>query len=174
MIVISDAPPLRYLILIDLEALLPRLYGQVILPEGVANELQHERTPEKVRGWMAHPPAWLQVERVPTVDPTLHKKLGRGEREAITLAAQYGAALLLTDDAKALKAAGERGVRGVGTLGILEAAAEHEWVTIPPALERLRRETNFRGTPDLFEAVLARDRERQQRRSLEKERDGER
>jgi len=40
MIVISDTSPLCYLLLIDLIDVLPQLYGQVIVPQAVADELE--------------------------------------------------------------------------------------------------------------------------------------
>ena len=45
MIVVADASPLCYLILIDEVRVLPVLYGQVIVPPGVVTELNHDRTP---------------------------------------------------------------------------------------------------------------------------------
>ena len=59
MIVVADASPLHYLVLIDQIAVLPPLYGQVIIPSVVCEELQRPQTPEVVRLWMAHPPPWL-------------------------------------------------------------------------------------------------------------------
>ncbi len=59
MIVVSDTTPLNYLILIGQIDLLPRLYGQVIVPTTVVHELKHLRAPESVRSWMASPhPGW--------------------------------------------------------------------------------------------------------------------
>lgn len=39
MIVVADSGPLHYLILLDQTELLPRFYGQVIVPEAVLREL---------------------------------------------------------------------------------------------------------------------------------------
>jgi len=39
MIVISDTSPLNYLILIDYQDVLPTLFGQIIIPQAVLNEL---------------------------------------------------------------------------------------------------------------------------------------
>jgi predicted nucleic acid-binding protein len=44
-IVVADASPLRYLILIEHTHVLPALYGHVIVPPAVITELTHERTP---------------------------------------------------------------------------------------------------------------------------------
>jgi predicted nucleic acid-binding protein len=45
MIVVSDAGPIHYLVLIGQIELLPVLYGQVVVPVAVVNELQHLHTP---------------------------------------------------------------------------------------------------------------------------------
>jgi predicted nucleic acid-binding protein len=42
MIVIADATPLNYLILIDQAELLPRLFDRILIPPAVFAELQHQ------------------------------------------------------------------------------------------------------------------------------------
>jgi predicted nucleic acid-binding protein len=64
MIVIADATPLRYLILIEAIDILSALYGRVLIAQMVADELQRPRTPPPVRQWMATAPVWLEI-RVP-------------------------------------------------------------------------------------------------------------
>jgi predicted nucleic acid-binding protein len=39
MIVVADTTPLRYLVVIECERLLPALYGRVLIPPAVAAEL---------------------------------------------------------------------------------------------------------------------------------------
>jgi predicted nucleic acid-binding protein len=53
MIVISDTSPINYLILIECVNVLPELYGRVVIPEGVFEELQRLSTPQVVREWVA-------------------------------------------------------------------------------------------------------------------------
>jgi predicted nucleic acid-binding protein len=102
MIVVSDTTPLNYLVLIGQAHLLHDLYGVVTLPQAVHRELQREDTPEQVRTWIANRPEWLEVRQVSTPDLSLN--LGAGEREAITLAGQLKADLILMDDRKARRA----------------------------------------------------------------------
>ena len=52
MLVIADTSPLHYLVLIEQTDILPSLFGHVIIPPGVAVELQRPRTPAPVRAWM--------------------------------------------------------------------------------------------------------------------------
>src|SRR4051794_31241210 len=114
MIVIADTTPLNYLILIDEVHVLPRLFGRVLIPPAVCNELQQERTPELVRQWMAHSPEWLEV-RAPhqPLDEQL-LRLGRGEREAIALADELGANVLLLDEVVARRKTLQRPYRVMG------------------------------------------------------------
>jgi predicted nucleic acid-binding protein len=49
MIVVSDTTPLRYLIEIDKAHILEAIFGKIIIPEKVVEELQGLRTPQKVK-----------------------------------------------------------------------------------------------------------------------------
>ena len=64
MIVIADATPLRYLILIEAIDILPPLYARILIPPIVADELQRPRIPLPVRQWMARAPTWLGNPRL--------------------------------------------------------------------------------------------------------------
>ncbi len=57
MIVVADTSPLNYLLLIDEIDLLPAIFGRVLLPQAVFQELQHPKTSPKVRQWLTHLPA---------------------------------------------------------------------------------------------------------------------
>ena len=45
MLVIADTSPINYLVLIEHTALLPTLFGHIIIPPAVAEELRRSRTP---------------------------------------------------------------------------------------------------------------------------------
>jgi len=57
MIIISDATPLRYLIEIESTHILERLFGEVLIPEKVAEELQGPKTPQPVKDWIQTRPS---------------------------------------------------------------------------------------------------------------------
>lgn len=59
MIVIADTTPLNYLVLIDRADLLPQLFGLVLIPPAVLNELKQPEASEPVRDWVANLPSWL-------------------------------------------------------------------------------------------------------------------
>jgi predicted nucleic acid-binding protein len=137
-IVIADTTPLHYLILLDHAEILRELYGCVIIPDAVARELQAQRTPAPVRQWMASPRGWLEVRQitVPT-DPAL-ADLDAGEREAIALAEALRADAVIIDERAGRREAERRKLRVIGTLRVLDDAAQAGLVDLPDALERLR------------------------------------
>ena len=162
MLVVADTSPIHYLVLIEREAILPALYGQVAIPPAVLADLQQSRTPDLVRAWLAHPPAWLEVRQPQqALDARQFPRLGAGEREAIALARELHAPLLLIDDADGRAEAERLAMTATGTLGILEAAAIQGQIDLPSALTRLQT-TTFRARRELFQELLARDAARKQ------------
>lgn len=67
MIVVSDTSPLNYLVLIELQDLLPNLFERVLIPEAVHRELQSPAAPDPIRRFLASPPVWLEVRPAPEV-----------------------------------------------------------------------------------------------------------
>lgn len=79
--------------------------------------------------------------------------LETGESEAIHLARELGADLLLTDDRRARREAIRLGVSIATTLTVLGAAADFGYISFEGAVRRLR-ETNFRVDPRILDALL--------------------
>ena len=160
MLVVSDASPINILIRIGYIDILQRLYGTVVVPPTVLREMSHPDTPTAVRQWIQTPPSWVSVRKpaieVPPQTP------GRGEQEAIALALELKADLLLVDDLKARSAAEKSGLSVTGTLGVLERAAECKLLDLKQAVDELRK-SDFRITDDLLDQALERD---PKRRSL--------
>lgn len=155
MIVVSDTCPISYLALIGHVSELADLYGHVLVPAAVADEFLNPNSPMAVRELMTSPPEWLEVVQVSlTEQRRTRKRLARGELEAIALAEQRHAELLLCDDRDARIEAEQRGLRVVGTLRVLVEAHANGLLDGPAALARLQA-TNFRATPELFSEVLA-------------------
>jgi len=153
-IVVADAGPPRYLVLIDQIELLPRLYGKVVLPDAVRGELSTPQTPAPVRAWLASLPPWLETGSAPGLEKLLSPKLDDGERAAIALAMQLGASLILMDDRAGVDEARLRGLQVTGTLGVLLLAARRGLLDLEAAFSRLKA-TNFRYSPTLLETMLA-------------------
>ncbi len=154
MIVIADTTPLNYLILVDLTHILSELFGQVVIPQAVLNELQSPQAPDEVREWFAHRPDWLAVREVQQLDPTL-AHLDPGEREAITLAQELQADLILLDENRGRREAINRGFNVTGTVGLLDRAGARGLIDVPTAVARLRQ-TTFRVSPRLLNVLLGR------------------
>jgi predicted nucleic acid-binding protein len=152
-VVVADAGPPRYLVLIDQIELLPRLYGRVVLPDIVRDELSAPQTPAEVRAWLASSPSWLEVGSAPVDGNPLPPKLDDGERAAIALAIALGASLVLMDDRAGVEEARRQGLQVTGTLGVLLLAAQRGLVDLEAAFLRLKA-TNFRASPALLETIL--------------------
>jgi predicted nucleic acid-binding protein len=158
LIVVADTSPLNYLIQIECVDLLRALYGQVVIPHGVLEELSHVDAPIAVRLWGDHLPDWVDSRVVqPQPDRTL-SVLDRGEREAIQLALELNANLLLIDERRGWIEAERRGLSVTGTLGVLLTAGIQELTDPEAAYFRLVRETNFRGSAALGTEFLKRAR----------------
>ena len=158
-IVVADAGPLHYLVLIDGADILGKLFDRVLIPVAVRDELRHGSAPSKVLAWINSPKPWLSVETVPHSQPI--SGLHQGEAEALQLALQTKASGVLMDDLDGRAAARRLGLTVIGTLGLLERAAEKGLVELPQAVARLRA-TSFFVSEELLEAALERDRQRRQ------------
>ena len=155
-LVINDTGPINYLVLIGHIDIIPALFERVLMPFAVREELSAPKTPSAVRGWLARPPAWLEVRTspAPSFDDDVLRLLGEGERDAITLAAALHADLLLMDDRDGVKAALRKGLTTTGTIGVLHLAAKQNMIDLADAFARLRR-TSFHCPEDLMQTLLA-------------------
>lgn len=81
--------------------------------------------------------------------------LGAGESEAIALAREVHAELLLVDDLEARTQASRLGLKVIGTVGVLEMADVKNLASLPSAIERLRS-TDFLIAATILEDALAR------------------
>lgn len=148
MIVVSNTSPVSNLAVVGQLGLLQKLYDQVVIPQFVQSEI--------IAGKIAIP-NWIQVKRVATT-PTvisLQFQLDRGEAEAIALALELNADLLLIDERKGRVAASQLGIRVVGILGLLVEAKQRDFVSaIKPIVDDLIRQAGFWVRNDLYNRVL--------------------
>lgn len=141
--------------LIEAIDVLPQLYGQVIIPQAVCQELSASGSPSVLQKWIADPPSWLIVQSVDIVVDELLLTLDLGERNAISLAERLKANLIILDEQQARKIAANRGLKVIGLLGVLYQAALKNLIDLAKSLERLKQ-TNFRASSSLFDSLLAR------------------
>ncbi len=155
MIVISDTSPILNLSRIGRLELLARLYEQVLIPPAVYREL--------ARSDMGDPliesasPSWLVVEaaqdRVRIAE--LSEELDPGEAEAIALALEKQADLILVDERLGRRVALALGLRVTGLLGVLAEAKRAGLIErVKPVIEDLRERAGFWISAELVAQVL--------------------
>jgi predicted nucleic acid-binding protein len=154
MIVISDTSPLNYLVLLDADHDLPKLFGQVIVPPAVLNELRHSNAPQKVKAWAAQPPTWLEIQAPNEFSP--FEGLGEGESVAIALAQQLQADRLLIDERDGNAVAIRLGLKTADTLAVLELAAGQGLLSLPAAIAVLQT-TTFHAPERIYAEMIQRD-----------------
>lgn len=157
-IVVSDTSPIRALGNLGLLSILKPLYGQIIIPRAVALELSQPREGQltislddlgKVPG----------VEIMPIGDsPLLSRLLERldlGESEAIALAIEIRADLILIDEAAGRSAARNEGLNVIGVLGVLLEAKRQGLVeSIAPLVDQLQGRFQFFMSERLLRQIL--------------------
>jgi predicted nucleic acid-binding protein len=154
-IVVSDTSPVCYLTLIGCLDLLPKLFGRITVPRAVLDELGHPAAPDAVRDLALAPPPWLEVHSVASQADAVSTNLHPGEREAIALAQELKADLILLDETAARQVAMGCGLTVAGLLGVLAEGAQRGLIDLPEAVTRLRQ-TTFRASPRLLKALLDR------------------
>ncbi len=153
MVVVADTSPINYLVLIECVEVLRILYGRVVIPVEVFDELTAEGAPAAVEAWIRDRSDWIEVREVPRgAGPRIAANLDAGEEAAIRLALIERDSLLLIDESTGRRVADSLGVPNTGTLGVLLEAASAGLVNLRVALEKLRG-TNFRVSQSLFEKL---------------------
>ena len=157
MIVVSDTSPVLNLARIRRLELLPLLYKQVLIPLAVFEELTASKRDLPPAIDLASEP-WLIVasandrQRV----QELRENLDPGEAEAIVLAIEYRADLLLVDERRARRTAAASGLTGTGLLGVVAKAKRAGLIDLgKPVLDELIQTARFWIGPDLYAEVLA-------------------
>ena len=155
MIVVSDAGPLIYLGGVGRLAVLRDLFGRVVVPPQVWNEVVGAGA-ERPGSLETAAASWIDI-RTPSPSPLterLSDVLGTGEAAAIGLCLELRAELLLCDDLGARRLAAAQGIRVVGTLGLLVRGKRAGLVdAVRPILEAMVA-IGLRVSPDLVEEIL--------------------
>jgi predicted nucleic acid-binding protein len=145
MIVVSNTSPLYYLIAVQQAEILPQLFETIYVPPAVIRELSHANTPPAVRQWAATQPSWLRIDRLARpLDVELSANLDQGEAEAIQLAEEKHADLLIMDEWKGRTIAQRHGLPLTGALGILGIAYQKLILEDPISILAMMRAQGFR------------------------------
>jgi predicted nucleic acid-binding protein len=141
-LVVTNNTPVSNLLRIAQLPLLGLLYGRVLVPMQVADELDRGR--HVLGAWREAPGAEILDVMSPLDGPFLRQLLGQmdaGESGAIALALERGASMLLMDELTGRKAARRHGLRVLGTLGVLlDAKRAGHLGEVRPWIEALARE----------------------------------
>lgn len=145
MTVVSNTSPLRYLIATGLADLVGSLFGAVLIPRAVEGELLDPHTPPSVQHWMARRPRWIETRDVHLPqDAELIGQLHPGEAEAIQLALELRAEVLVMDERRGRQLATARGLTVIGALGMLRESYRRNLIQDPLALAARLRANGFR------------------------------
>ena len=127
MIVVSDTTPLISLLKISRLDLLEKLFGEVLIPSAVFNELTTDER-FQLEANQIRQEKFIVVKEVNNLESVSILKratgLDQGESEAIVLTDELNAELLLMDEAKGRNVSSQMGLQIMGTIGILMAAYE--------------------------------------------------
>ena len=159
MLVVADSSPLIVLVNIAHIDVLPKLFGHIVIPPAVDRELLNNRRPELVRNYFSNKPAWLTVQSPVNARPI--PQLHQGEIEALSLAIELKADLLLVDERKAYQQAIARKINSIGTVRVLERAAIEVLLDLHSAFEKLKQ-TDFWISHDLLDTTLKLHRQHKQ------------
>ena len=156
-IVVADAGPLIGMARIGHLSLLQSLYNSIIIPPLVFEEL---KIPSDKPGARAVSEAinngWIKIVELkrPSDSAILRLLVDAGEAESIQLALEQNARLLIIDDKKGRKTAKSRGIRVIGTGGILITAKKAGLLgKVSPVLNKLAN-AGYRLSPDLCKRII--------------------
>ena len=139
MIIVCNTSPISNLAAIRQLGLLQQLYGKIIIPPRVYQEILDSGVTDP--GTIAVQSVdWIQILPVTNCDllQTLKVNLDPGEAEAIALAVELKADRLIIDERRGRNEAVKIGLRVTGLLGILLAAKQQGFVLeVRPILDDL-------------------------------------
>jgi predicted nucleic acid-binding protein len=147
MIVVSDTSPILSLALIGRLELLRDLYGTLVIPDAVRSEI--------IATGQGGAREVAQVDWI-IIRPTEHDVvLKLLLREAIGLALQFKADLLLIDERKARQLAAYLELGVAGLLDVLQEAKRRQLITsVKPVLDELIARARFRLSHKLYQRTL--------------------
>lgn len=156
MIVISNTSPIFYLSSINHLDLLQQIYGNIIIPVTVFEEITDIGN-TNISATLVPQLPWIQTQAVThqTLVNRLRLELDKGEAEAIALALELNADRLIIDERLGRKKAKQLGISVIGVLGILIAAKQRNLIdAVKPLLHQLTEQTGFWLDSKLYREIL--------------------
>ena len=159
MLTVSNTSPLLNLAIIDHLSLPEKQFQTVYIPEAVLAEL---RVNENLNGSnhlkAALEKGWLKVQPVQNKAfiKLLRRELDQGESEAIALAIEKQADLILLDEKEGRRIARTLNLRITGILGIaIKAFQNGDLESMSEFIQKLRTQAHFHVSPSLEQQILA-------------------
>lgn len=159
MIVIADTTPLITLMKLQRLDLLEKLFGSVIIPNAVYEELISNSMYLAEAQMIAHCPFLKRFEVSNRQSIKILREvvgLDAGESEAIALAEEKNADLLIIDERKGRRVAKQMELKIIGTIGILLQAFDCGILSTIEILSYAKnlKESSIRISDTLFELIL--------------------
>ncbi|HEY9825602.1 MAG TPA: DUF3368 domain-containing protein [Stenomitos sp.] len=158
MLVVSNTSPILNLAIVGQLDLLRQQFGQIQIPPAVIDELKIvEDRPGSQSIQDAVNAGWIQVQSVRNQSfvQLLRQTLDRGEAEAISLALELQAQLILLDERDGRKVAKSLDLQVTGVLGVLLRAKESgKLPSLQPTIEELTQKAGFWIAPELMAKIL--------------------
>jgi uncharacterized protein len=154
--VVSNTSPLMNLAIIGQLDLLRHFYETIHVPDAVWNELVVQGKGKPGSDAIASA-AWIQTHTVQNrhLVVALREQLDPGESEAIALALELKASLILIDESEGRRIAASYGLVKTGALGILLLAKKQGLIpSLKDEMNKLQYAAHFWINPSLAEKLL--------------------
>lgn len=156
MTIVSNTSPISNLAALGHLSLLEQVYGNIVIPQAVANEIAEVA---RIYAEAATVPylEWISIQPVTnrTIVEKLLSRLDEGEAEAIALAIELNAELLLMDEQLGRQVAKDYEVNITGLLGVLlEAKSKGIISEVKSLMNDLIIQAKFRVGDRLYKEVL--------------------
>lgn len=157
MTVVSNTSPITSLAALGQLNLLQQLYGSIIIPQAVYDEMASLGyvVPGTIE---VQTLSWIQTQQVinRTLVTQLQTELDEGESEAIALAIELKATQLLLDEYPGRTVASRLGIKITGVLGVLLAAKHRRLISsVKPIMDDLILQAGFRVSNQVYIDVLS-------------------
>jgi predicted nucleic acid-binding protein len=155
MIVISDSSCLINLNKIELLHILPKLFHQIVVPAAVFREITNNKAGLPVFT-EAEKKGWIKVVQAKndSLKRKLEEELDEGEAEAIIIAIELKADLLIIDELKGREIARQYNLNFTGLLGVLLTAKRKGFInSIQSVLAELKA-AGFWISKDLYDEII--------------------
>ncbi len=139
--IVSNTTPIISLLKIEKLHLLKDLYDEIYIPQEVFNEIEAGKNKDFYTDLSKI--EWIKIEKIQNVKSlTFFLDLDKGEAEAIVLASEKEADLIILDETLGRFHAKHAGLKVTGTIGVLLKAKQWNYIKeLKPLLYELRAKT---------------------------------